>query len=75
MNDKTRQVVHLVSTVLELPPENVDPEASMDTLGEWDSLAQLNICMLFQERFKVVMDMEMIEKATSIPALVALLPD
>ena len=74
MNEKSQDVVRIVAEVVGLPLDQVGPNASMESLPEWDSLAQLTICMHFQERFGVEMDMDAIANATSIPALVALLP-
>jgi acyl carrier protein len=66
-------ITALVATVLNLPKGSVDAAASMETVPEWDSLAQLNICLAFQERFRVVLDMETIANSTSVSKLCALL--
>lgn len=73
MTAKTEAVIGLVASVLDLSPADVVPEASMETISAWDSLAQLNICLEFEQRFGVTMDMDTIAHATSVPALVALL--
>lgn len=73
MTAKTEAVIGLVASVLDLSPADVVPEASMETISVWDSLAQLNICLEFEQRFGVTMDMDTIAHATSVPALVALL--
>ena len=67
-------VVALIASVLNLPVTSVDAGSSMETLPEWDSLAHLNICLEFQERFGVVLDMETIAEATSVSKLCGLLP-
>lgn len=74
MSAKTPQVAALVASVLQLPESAVGAEGSMETVPAWDSLAQLNICLAFQERFGVSMDMETIAHATSVAKLAALLP-
>jgi len=66
-------VAALVASVLNLPINTVAEDASMDSVPQWDSLAQLNICLAFQDRFGVSMDMEMIAAATSVAKLAALL--
>lgn len=71
--ENTAQVTALIATVLNLPEGSVGADASMDTLPSWDSLAQLNICLAFQERFSVVLDMETIAGSTSVSRLSALL--
>ena len=74
MNDTTQQVVRIVAEVVGLPPEGVASDASMDSVPNWDSLAQLTICMEFQERFGIEMDLDAIANATSVAGLVALVP-
>ena len=67
-------VVGLVASVLNVPDGTLDANSSMETVPQWDSLAQLNICLAFQERFGVVMDMEAIANATSVAKLAAMIP-
>jgi acyl carrier protein len=73
MTPKHDDVVALVASVLNLPLNTIGIDASMDNVPEWDSLAQLNICLAFQDRFDVSMDMELIANATSVAKLTALL--
>jgi acyl carrier protein len=72
MNDPTQGLIALVAEALGVPPGNIAPDASMETLREWDSLGQLKICLCVQERYGIDMDMDAIASATSIPALSAL---
>ncbi|MGB6610434.1 MAG: acyl carrier protein [Acidobacteriaceae bacterium] len=65
----------VVASVLNLPAAEVTADASMENLPQWDSLAQLNICLAFQERFGVALDMETIASSTSVAKLAALLPN
>lgn len=74
MNTKSTQVEALVASVLNLPSAAVNAETSMETLPAWDSLAHLNICLAFEERFGVAMNMETIADATSVARLTALIP-
>jgi acyl carrier protein len=69
----TAKVIALVASVLNLPESSVGPEASMENLSNWDSLAHLNICLGFEERFHVTMDIETIASSTSIAKLASLL--
>jgi acyl carrier protein len=71
----TTLITALIALVLNLPEGSVGADASMETLPSWDSLAQLNICLAFQERFGVVLDMETIAGSTSVSRLSALLPN
>jgi acyl carrier protein len=71
----TALVSALVASVLDLPEGTVSADASMESVPKWDSLAHLNICLAFQERFDVVLDMETIASSTSVARLAALLPN
>jgi acyl carrier protein len=75
MSNHQAAVAALVASVLNLADGTVGADASMETLPQWDSLAQLNICLAVQERFGVAMDMQAIASSTSVAALAALLPD
>ena len=66
-------VVALIASTLSLPDRALDANSSMETVPQWDSLAHLNICLAFQERFGVVLDMETIADSTSVSKLCALL--
>lgn len=70
---KVQAVIDLIAAELEIPPTKLDASSSVDTVPEWDSMAHLNICLAFQERFGIALDLESIAAATSVPALVALL--
>jgi acyl carrier protein len=72
---KTALVTALIASVLDLPEGSVNSDASMETLPSWDSLGQLNICLAFQERFGVDLDMQTIASSTSVSQLTALLPN
>jgi len=70
---RVQAVISLIAAELEIPQTKLDASSSVDTVPEWDSMAHLNICLAFQERFGVTLDLESIAAATSVPALVALL--
>jgi acyl carrier protein len=70
---KAQAVISLIAAELEIPLTKLDANSSIDTVPQWDSMAHLNICLAFQERFGVTLDLESIAAATSVPALVALL--
>jgi acyl carrier protein len=74
-SQNTKRVIELVASVLNLPESSIGPEASMENLSNWDSLAQLNICLGFEERFNVALDMETIASSTSVLKLASLLPE
>jgi acyl carrier protein len=74
-SENTVAVSALVASVLNLPASTVGADASMENLPNWDSLAHLNICLAFQERFGLDLDMETIANSTSVAKLVELLPN
>jgi acyl carrier protein len=69
----TKLVTDLVALVLNLPKDAIGTEASMENMSQWDSLAHLNICLAFQERFGVELDMETVARSTSVASLTKLL--
>lgn len=75
MSNRTAEVASLVASVLEIPASAVGADSSMENIPQWDSLAQLNVCLAFQERFGVSMDMETIASFTSVAKLASLLPN
>jgi len=75
MDDKrVLAIVSLVAAVLNVPETEIRLETSADNFSSWDSLAQLRICMAFEERFGVELGMEAIAQATSVAKLAALIP-
>ena len=71
--DRTQAVIALIASELKIPEAKLDASSSVDTIPEWDSMGHLNICLAFQDRVGVKLDLEAIGAATSVPALVALL--
>jgi acyl carrier protein len=72
-SNRTQAVIALIASELKIPEAKLDADSSVDTVPEWDSMGHLNICLAFQDRFGVALDLEAIGGATSVPALVALL--
>jgi acyl carrier protein len=71
---KIAAAVNLVARALDLPPSSLDAQSSTENVTEWDSLGHLRICMAFQERFGVEMDIDTIASCTSVLALAKLVP-
>jgi acyl carrier protein len=67
-----REIIALIASELEIPESKVNAGSSMDTIPEWDSMAQMIICLAIQDRFGVTLDMESIENFTSVMALAKL---
>jgi len=72
---KIRAVIALVAQTLKISENDLGPDSSMVNTPLWDSREHLDICLAFEKRFKMSLDMDMISTATSIRALAAILPD
>ena len=46
----------------------------MDTIPAWNSFEHMDICLAFEKKFGIKLDMDNIAQATSIRGLAALLP-
>lgn len=67
MTDRVRQ---LIAETLQLPLERVGPDASMDTLPEWDSVAHVNLMMSVEQEFDLMLEVEDFGRLTSVQAIV-----
>jgi acyl carrier protein len=67
-------VVRLVAGTLGLPEDQLNIDSSMDDTPAWDSSEHMNICMAFEQQFGKKLTMDDITSATSIRALIALVP-
>jgi acyl carrier protein len=72
--DKIQTAVRFIASTLDIPEDQLGPESSMDNTPTWDSSEHMNICLLFEQKFGVPMNMDIITSATSIRALAALIP-
>jgi acyl carrier protein len=68
----TEQLVELLSIATDRDPEDIPAEASMETFPPWDSLAQINLCLMIQDRFAIQLELDEISENTSLAALAAL---
>jgi acyl carrier protein len=71
---KIREVVALVAQALDISPDELGPDSSMDNVPLWDSVEHMTVCLVFEQRFGKALDMDAITTATSIRALAALVP-
>lgn len=52
MNDERKErVLQVVSDVFGVPVENLDEEASPDTIDEWNSLKHINLILALEAEF------------------------
>ena len=72
--DKISLVAQFVAGRLGISEDELGPDSSMDTIPAWDSFEHMDICLAFEKKFGIKLDMDNIVQATSIRALAALLP-
>jgi acyl carrier protein len=72
--DKIQEAVRFIASTLDISEDDLGPDSSMDNTPAWDSSEHMNICLLFEQKFGVPMNMDIITSATSIRALAALIP-
>jgi acyl carrier protein len=72
--DKIQTAVKFIATTLDIPVDQLGPDSSMDDTPAWDSSEHMNICLLFEQKFGVKLNMDMIMNATSVRAFAALIP-
>jgi acyl carrier protein len=72
--DKIQTAVKFIATTLDIPEDQLGPDSSMDDTPAWDSSEHMNICLLFEQKFGVKLNMDMIMNATNVRAFAALIP-
>jgi acyl carrier protein len=72
--DNVRSVIELVAGVLGISEDELSLDSSIDNPPAWDSLEHMHICLAFERHFSRKLNMDDIITATSIRALVALIP-
>ena len=59
----------VIGAVLNLPAEEIDEHTSSDSVGQWDSLAQLNLILALEEEFGIEIPDEEAAELTSYPLI------
>ena len=67
------QLTEFLSIATDRDPEDIPADASMETFPAWDLLAQINVCLMIQDRFAIQLEIEEISENTSLSALGALI--
>ena len=67
-------VITLVAQTLDIPEDMLGPDSSMLDTPQWESAEHMDVCLAFEQRFGIALDMDAITTATSIRALAALVP-
>jgi acyl carrier protein len=59
----------VMSAVLNVPVSSIGPDASMDNIGEWDSLQHIKLVLAVEEEFGVSIPDEDVANVTSYALL------
>lgn len=73
-DSKVQAVIALVAEVLGVQEDELGPDSSMENTPSWDSVEHANICLAFEQRFGVALDMDAIDAAVSVKSLAAQVP-
>lgn len=68
-------VKKVMASVLEVDASDISDDASMDTIGTWDSLKQMNLVLALEESFGVSFPDEDAANATSFKLLCLVLEE
>ena len=67
------QARSILAQALNLDLEEVGPDASIETLDAWDSLAHLRLILSLEDHLQVQLDPEVVIAVSSVPDIVAVL--
>jgi acyl carrier protein len=68
-------VKQVMASVLEIDASEINDESSMDSIGAWDSLHQMNLVLALEESFGVSFPDEDAANATSFKLIVLVLEE
>ena len=70
MEERIKQIM---ADVLDLDPRAIDGDTAMDTIGSWDSLTHINLCLSLEQDFQVSFTVTEIEAMLSYADIVRVL--
>jgi acyl carrier protein len=62
-------LTHVIAEALELPPEEVQPGSSSDTVAVWDSLKHLDVILTVEQSYNVKFKTAEIAQLVSVAKL------
>ncbi len=74
-NDAAAKFRRIVSTILQVPEQQVADDLTPDKADTWDSLNHLNLIGALEEEFGVQFSAESLDNTQSVPRLKALLAE
>ncbi len=69
------RVQRIIADLFSLPPAEVTPASSPDTIETWDSLQHLNLVLALEQEFGLQFSPEEIEQMLSVELIVDLLEE
>jgi len=68
------RVKAIMADIFMIDPSEIRSDTSMATLGQWDSLAQIDLIAALEEEFDVTFEVEDFERMTEFSAIMETLP-
>ena len=65
----------IVSTILDIPEDQVTGQLSSETVDTWDSLNHINLLSALEQEFGLILATDSLAEAHSVPRLKALLAE
>ncbi len=69
--DVTAKTKSVISNALNQDEVNIDPDAAMGITDKWDSFGQLNLVLLLESEFDLVIPDDLVASLTSLKAIVS----
>lgn len=67
--DLETRIIDLLSMILQLPPEIIQDDASMQTISTWDSLRHMSLIAVLEDEFDVEIKVSQFSRMTSLAGL------
>jgi len=67
----TAKTKSVISNALNQDEVNIDPDAAMGITDKWDSFGQLNLVLLLESEFDLVIPDDLVASLTSLKAIVS----
>ena len=64
------QLQEIMATALDLAPEAIRKDSTMEELEEWDSLGHVHIMVALEQAFDLFMDVDDFAELDSVPAII-----
>lgn len=59
----------VLGAILDLPPEAIGPDTSMDTVPKWDSVKHMHLVVALEEAFSISIPDDEVVTMTSFPII------